>query len=340
MGDTLAKKTKKGKPFIAASASGKKVAEKAKSATTTKQKKTPAVAANDDDEPDNLNQPLTPERAQQLLEELRVTKAKLAKEEMARKAAEDEAAKVQNENKKRARKVKIIPRPSGTCGRQYHLRDAMRLGDRKDGNAEKTLACKRRYSKILSTVQDIAILGGLKWRKGVRFQDPVALGAVYEIARNEVPFLARFENDWVTAQIISQFFMNRRRHEMKQGRVGKGRINSPKQPTRKRILGKVAPAIENSDGRGSPGAGHQEDAEAGEGKGVTVEDDDQEDEDLEGPGIGGDNSDRHSDSSDSEKDYGDAEDDDEDEDEDEDDKDEEEEEEANEGLSRKKQRLT
>ncbi|KAI1785099.1 hypothetical protein LXA43DRAFT_1100663 [Ganoderma leucocontextum] len=337
---TAAKKKTKGKPSTIQTAkllpdpsSGAEVPAKGKSASTKRKKA--AAPAKENDEPDD--QPMTPERTQRLLEELRITKAKLAAEQTARKAAEDEAAKV---SKKRTRKAKLIPQPKGTCGRHYHLRPAMRLGEREDADPEKNLARKHRYSNILHTVRDVALLGGLKWRKGIRYQNTVALGAVYEVACNEEPYLEHFENDWATGQIISQFFMNRRRHEVKKGGGGKNGNNSPK-TIRKRILGKVAPATENRGDRSSP-ADEQEDVEAGLGDVDGVDNGAGQggeglDEDFDGPGIGGNESDPNSGSEDSEKEYGEG---DEEDDEDEEEESDDEDNEGGRSSARKRRRLT
>ncbi len=69
-------------------------------------------------------------------------KAQMAAEVAAREAAEEQVKKVR---KRKADTKKIIPKPKGTCGRDYKLREAMGWGSR----ASENLTKKRRYLDCL-----------------------------------------------------------------------------------------------------------------------------------------------------------------------------------------------
>ena len=114
-------------------------------------------------------------------------------------------------------------------------------------------------------VRDLAIVGQLDWRKGIRDQDSATLGAVYAVvstcphhvwqvltgtgyqAREEHPRLVRYENDWATAQIIIQFFMNRRRHAIKRERATYEKDAQGRRVFKlRKVLGKVK-ALQSKD---------------------------------------------------------------------------------------------
>ncbi|KAI0668870.1 hypothetical protein C8Q78DRAFT_194550 [Trametes maxima] len=103
---------------------------------------------------------------------------------------------------------KSIPKPPGTVGKGLKLRDEMRLQNNKP-----------LYLNCLMTVRDLCLAGRLDWKKGIRQQDAGKLGALYDVARAEQPYLARFENDWATAQILIQYMSNRRKNAIRKGRV-------------------------------------------------------------------------------------------------------------------------
>ncbi|KAI0694858.1 hypothetical protein C8Q76DRAFT_253574 [Earliella scabrosa] len=134
--------------------------------------------------------------------------AQLAKEKAAREKAEAEVAKMKKNTA--VKPIHKIPKPLGTVGKGLKLRSAMRL----EGKRQKSL-----YLACLMTVRDVCLEGGLDWKKGIRSQDPEALGAVYRVARKDQPYLARFENDWATAQILIQYMANRRKNAIRKGLV-------------------------------------------------------------------------------------------------------------------------
>ncbi|KAI0650614.1 hypothetical protein C8Q79DRAFT_395471 [Trametes meyenii] len=101
----------------------------------------------------------------------------------------------------------MIPKPYGTAGKHYSLREAMGLKDD-----------KAFYNDILDTVRNVVIQGHLDFKVGIRQQHPATLGAVYELARDAQPYLSRFINDWATAQIIIQFLANRRKDHIENGK--------------------------------------------------------------------------------------------------------------------------
>ncbi|KAI0650121.1 hypothetical protein C8Q79DRAFT_1006417 [Trametes meyenii] len=160
--------------------------------------KTPHVQPVSRTTPDDL----LPSAAQSEQSELALMRAQLKQEADARRKAEEELAKLQkaaDRDKRTYSKSEMIPKPYGTAGKHYLLREAMGLKDDKD------------------TVRKVVIQGGLDFKVGIRQQHPATLGAVYELARDAQPYLSRFINDWATAQIIIQYLANRRKDRIEHG---------------------------------------------------------------------------------------------------------------------------
>ncbi|KAI0675160.1 hypothetical protein C8Q78DRAFT_988889 [Trametes maxima] len=206
--------------------------------------------------------------------EISTLRAKLLREEAARKKAEAEVEKM----KKRTRmvkKLKTIPKPPGSVGKGLKLRDEMHL----QGN-------KPLYLNCLMTVRDLCLAGRLDWKRGIREQDASKLGALYEIARAEQPYLARFENDWATAQILIQFMANRRKNAIRKGRVIVTKDDSGRHVLKDvRVVGKVRAErgdAEGSDEEEDGGSDEEDDLD----EGFLREDEDiDEDEDEEGAAL-------------------------------------------------------
>ncbi|CDO71845.1 hypothetical protein BN946_scf184939.g69 [Trametes cinnabarina] len=194
--------------------------------------------------------------ADDLQAEIAALTAQIKEEKAARKQLETEMSKM----KKHTKTLRRIPKPRGTVGRGLKLRKEMKLSD----NKILYLAC-------LMTVRDLCLAGRLDWKKGIREQSPTALGALYEVAREEQPYLKRFENDWATAQILIQFMANRRKNAIKNGRV----IVAYDAEGRRYLQDvKVVPQVsaDAADGQGAEIDAAQDDLDEGFGDG--------EDEDL------------------------------------------------------------
>ncbi|PIL31776.1 hypothetical protein GSI_06480 [Ganoderma sinense ZZ0214-1] len=133
----------------------------------------------------------------ELHKELETLRAQLARANKKLKKASEST------NKSKVKAIEpqpLIPRLSGMLGKDWRLQTAMGL-----------VQDKPLYTKILSDVRKLVIKAGLDTSKGIRKQDPVKLGAIYEIARDKRPLLTQFENDWATSQIIIQYLANVRR---------------------------------------------------------------------------------------------------------------------------------
>ncbi|KAI0749095.1 hypothetical protein C8Q74DRAFT_1222731 [Fomes fomentarius] len=228
-------------------------------------KKTKKKRDHQQDEEDGIpEEGLTAERACELLHKLDEMKAQMAAEVATHEAAEEQ---VKNVCKRKAETQKIIPKPKGTCGRDYKLREAMGWGSKANEDPMK----KCRYLDCLAVVCDLVIVGQLNWRKGIREQDAATLGAVFAAAHEEVPCLARFEDDWATAQIIIQFFMNCRHHLVKKRRAVISEDAQGRHALKlRKILGKVIPATTQSGGNSelSNPSGSNDEQQQEDGRGV------------------------------------------------------------------------
>ncbi|KAG6823087.1 hypothetical protein H0H92_011433 [Tricholoma furcatifolium] len=117
-----------------------------------------------------------------------------------------------SEERKRAEAevaAQSILRPSGTAGQDWGIQEKMGLGTsgRKD----------EMYKAIQCTVRDVAIAAGLDWERPWCEIPTVDKAKFYIVAREKVPFLKRFHNDWATEEIVKQYFRNKRKHLYRHG---------------------------------------------------------------------------------------------------------------------------
>ncbi|KAI0659787.1 hypothetical protein C8Q70DRAFT_1053617 [Cubamyces menziesii] len=180
------------------------------------------------------------------------------------------------------KKPRLIPKPRGSVGHGLKLRKEMKLTNN-----------RQLYLDCLTTVRDLCLAGRLDWKKGIKEQDVGALGDLYELARTEQPYLARFENDWATAQILIQFMANRRKNAL-----NKGRVVATRDADGRRIL-KTVKVVRKVAG---------EDEDAGEGTRGASDGDSNQDDLGEDNGLDNGYGDDEEDPGDDELEYGDGED--------------------------------
>ncbi|KAF7981190.1 hypothetical protein HWV62_34505 [Athelia sp. TMB] len=145
------------------------------------------------------------------LDEVAILKAKLAKAEQARAAAEASLAVGHNNEQT----VKTLVKPPGSAGdrqRGYKLRYEMELRGKKG---------KKLYNEILESVRMYAIQAGLDLKTTYRNQDHQKLGNVFAMVRSVHPYMTqdRFPADWAAAAMLKQFLSNHRSWLRRNGRL-------------------------------------------------------------------------------------------------------------------------
>ncbi|EPS98276.1 hypothetical protein FOMPIDRAFT_1051674 [Fomitopsis schrenkii] len=168
-----------------------------------------------------------------------------------------------------------IPKPKGSPGNGYSLREEMGLGGEED---------KLEYNKILRGVKRIAGNQGIDWDHDFKDHPLDVLRNTYKVARAVYPILSNFENDWATAAIIQQAGISIRKYEVAKGelptraeRVAKRRPTEPATATsskRRRLNPPVAIEAENTRAQ----ARREKDREGSKST-------DDEDEDAEQEGL-------------------------------------------------------
>ncbi|KAJ7831277.1 hypothetical protein B0H13DRAFT_1915499 [Mycena leptocephala] len=97
-----------------------------------------------------------------------------------------------------------IPRPRGTAGTHFSIKKAMML--------DRSAADEEAYKCLLRNMRDLALDAHIDWKVPWK-QIPVDQKAsLFEVARTRHPYLAKFENDWATEELVEQFIKNRRNH--------------------------------------------------------------------------------------------------------------------------------
>ncbi|KIJ59353.1 hypothetical protein HYDPIDRAFT_33293 [Hydnomerulius pinastri MD-312] len=126
----------------------------------------------------------------------------LNKEITARQAAEERAQARQDS--RREQPVTLIERLKGQAGeKDFSLIEAMELEN--DTGA---------YLEILvrSIVRDLCLTAQLNCNLDYCHQPPRDLGNIFEVAKQQNPYLERFRNNWATSEIVKQFLRNRRKY--------------------------------------------------------------------------------------------------------------------------------
>ncbi|KAJ7607636.1 hypothetical protein DFH06DRAFT_1004209 [Mycena polygramma] len=113
-----------------------------------------------------------------------------------------------------AEPVQRIERPKGEAGdgkNGFNLQEKMGLA----GDDEK-------YQAILVSIHTNVVRANVDITVDFRRQDPAKLATVYKLTRDaHKPFLSRerFPLDWSSAEMTKQFLRNRRKYDVRQGRL-------------------------------------------------------------------------------------------------------------------------
>ncbi|THU94656.1 hypothetical protein K435DRAFT_839781 [Dendrothele bispora CBS 962.96] len=105
--------------------------------------------------------------------------------------------------------VDSIPRPTGTAGKDFSIQVAMNLAGSvsKDGKYKALQRC------VKDLVGHARVPYDIPWK-----QVPVQTKSLlYEAARQDQPFLRRYQNDWATEEIAKQYLKNKRKTAYKNG---------------------------------------------------------------------------------------------------------------------------
>ncbi|KAH7905237.1 hypothetical protein BJ138DRAFT_1106148 [Hygrophoropsis aurantiaca] len=119
----------------------------------------------------------------------------------ARKAAEEKAKNVSNNN---GDPTVLVPKPPPNelnQGDRGRLMRAMKLEED-----------KAQYLAIQATVHDLVSRVGMDLSVQYIKQPPSLLGKLFKRARRTHKYLERFENDWPTAELAKQYLQNIRKH--------------------------------------------------------------------------------------------------------------------------------
>ncbi|TRM55774.1 hypothetical protein BD626DRAFT_636395 [Schizophyllum amplum] len=135
---------------------------------------------------------------------------------------------------------KIIDRPRGT----FSIQIAMGLGgDRESKKYHEYLSIQRRIKQIVIQAQ-------VPWEKTWANIPEEDKAKVYRVARLQIPFLARFRNDWATAAIARQYCSNLRADAYRRGELGGGPEVGVSQGERREAQVRLASQARVHRGRG------------------------------------------------------------------------------------------
>ncbi|KAJ7463886.1 hypothetical protein B0H11DRAFT_2240829 [Mycena galericulata] len=102
-----------------------------------------------------------------------------------------------------------IPRPPGTAGTHFNIRNAMGLGKTaKDGD---------QYLALLRNMRDLTLQAGINWEVPWAKMSAEAKGKLFAVPRERHPILKRFHNDWATEEMVKQYIKNRRNMAYRRG---------------------------------------------------------------------------------------------------------------------------
>ncbi|EPS96542.1 hypothetical protein FOMPIDRAFT_116637 [Fomitopsis schrenkii] len=93
----------------------------------------------------------------------------------------------------------VIPRPKGTAGRDYNLREKMGLSNN-----------KVLYCQIQAAVRDYTKAVGLDYNLHWRRQDPIKVAKMFRVARLQFDMLSRFAHCWPIDELAKAYCKRRR----------------------------------------------------------------------------------------------------------------------------------
>ncbi|KAJ6479117.1 hypothetical protein C8R45DRAFT_1216404 [Mycena sanguinolenta] len=102
-----------------------------------------------------------------------------------------------------------IPRPAGSAGNNFNIQNEMGLG----GSA----ANREIYKALMRNLRDLALQAGVQWECPWAEVPASEKAKLFDVARARHPILENYVNDWATAEIIKQYFKNKRKNGYKSG---------------------------------------------------------------------------------------------------------------------------
>ncbi|KAH9889498.1 hypothetical protein C8Q73DRAFT_161502 [Cubamyces lactineus] len=75
------------------------------------------------------------------------------------------------------------------------------------------------YKAVQRSIRNLVVMANLDWKEDFRRQNAENLARLYRVARDEHPILRRFQNSWLTAELVKQFLQNKRKYAVKQGYI-------------------------------------------------------------------------------------------------------------------------
>ncbi|KAH9929853.1 uncharacterized protein BXZ73DRAFT_101921 [Epithele typhae] len=227
--------------------SGKKVAGKATKAPLKRHKDDDGIPVDIEEEEDEDEVDMDETDRVKRDKTLKSVKAKLLPQNGSPKRHE----KSKHKHRKHKKSKKLITQPKGTCGKDYHLVQAMGLAPGADENWSKTEIQEKKllYNSLRSGVQELSQKAHMDWTLGIKKQPVDVVGSLCSMAQAEMPYLGLFKNHWATVQILISQWMNKRDYNIRKTKLlqpvkdAKGKRIGLKD-LRKKAVGKVSPATE------------------------------------------------------------------------------------------------
>ncbi|KAG5649120.1 hypothetical protein H0H81_006154 [Sphagnurus paluster] len=102
-----------------------------------------------------------------------------------------------------------VLRPKGTAGLNWGIQTAMGLG----GGSRKN----EFYKGIQRQLCDLSMSAQLNWETSWSNIPTVDKAKFFYAARDKIPFLKQFHNNWATEEIVKQYFGNKRKNHYRNG---------------------------------------------------------------------------------------------------------------------------
>ncbi|KAG8915917.1 hypothetical protein FRC00_007196 [Tulasnella sp. 408] len=101
----------------------------------------------------------------------------------------------------------LVSRPPAQIGKKgWKLRENMGFGDTDDDRLQ--------YNQIRRGVRACMDAAGIETSKAITKQEVGRLFQCYTLAKEQMPFLRRFQNDWATREIIKDVLIPRRKYQV------------------------------------------------------------------------------------------------------------------------------
>ncbi|KAJ7206882.1 hypothetical protein GGX14DRAFT_456951 [Mycena pura] len=103
------------------------------------------------------------------------------------------------------------PRPTGTAGTHFSIIAEMRLDSNRQDRAQ--------FSTIQRNLRELFGNSRINWELPWAQVPAAAKAQLFAIARKHHPYLAEFQNDWATEEIVKQYVKNKRNNAYKKGYI-------------------------------------------------------------------------------------------------------------------------